>query len=209
MIRNSFVKGMLLLGALSLGLLAQAQQQPKCRFRLQSTDLAVTYAAEGGKIAFTDSNRFWMHGGSAEAAFTLYRGFGLAASINGAHASGIVPGVDVNKVSFLAGPRYSFNTTRWTERWLKSGRSTSIFGEALFGATHAFNGLFPSSTGNVRSSANAFTTQIGGGVNVALAKGFGLRPVQIDYVYSALPNTGSDTQHGIRLAAGVTYHIGK
>jgi hypothetical protein len=164
MIRNSLVKGMLLLGVLNLGLLAQAQQQPKCKFRLQSTDLAVAYAAEGGKIAFTDSNRFWMHGGSAEAAFTLYRGFGFAATINGAQ-----------------------------ERWLKSRRSTSILGEALFGATHAFNGLFPSSTGSVKSSANAFTTQIGGGVNVALPRGFGLRPVQIDYVY-----TGCRTKAAIR-----------
>lgn len=206
---KSLRKGMLLLGTLSIGLLAQAQQQPERKVRPLSTDLAVTYSAEGGKIAPSDSDRFWMHGGSAEAVFTLYRGFGLAASVNGGHASGIAPGVDVSKVSFVAGPRYSFDITRWTERWLKSRRTTSVFGEALFGATHAFNGLFPTRRGAVKSSADAFTTQIGGGVNVALAKGFGLRPFQIDYVYTALPNDGSDAQHDIRLAIGVTYHIGK
>jgi hypothetical protein len=198
---------MLLLGALSFSLLAQAQQ-PDDKVRLQSTDVAVTYSAEGGKVAPSKSDRFWMHGGSAEAAFTLYRGFGLAVNVNGEHASSIAPGVDVNKVSFVGGPRYNYDTTRFTERWLKS-RRTSAFGEALVGGVHAFNGLFPAGMAGVKSSTNAFAAQIGGGVNVSLAKGFGMRPFQMDYIYTALPNTGTDAQHDIRLSIGVTYHIGK
>lgn len=205
--RTNLFGGMLLLGALSFSLLAQAQQ-PDDKVRLQSTDVAVTYSAEGGKVAPSKSDRFWMHGGSAEAAFTLYRGFGLAVNVNGEHGSGIAPGVDVSKVSFVIGPRYSYNTTRFTERWLKT-RSTSVFGETLVGAVHAFNGLFPAHGGGLKSSTDAFAAQIGGGMNVSLAKGFGLRPFQMDYIYTALPNNGSDAQHDIRLSIGVTYHIGK
>ncbi|HEX2999663.1 MAG TPA: hypothetical protein VHR86_05445 [Armatimonadota bacterium] len=205
--RTNLLGGMHLLGALSFSLLAQAQQ-PEDKIRLQSTDVAVTYSAEGGKVAPSKSDRFWMHGGSAEAAFTFYRGLGLAVNINGQHASSIAPGVDVNKVSFVVGPRYSYDTTRFTERWLKS-RKTSVFGETLMGATHAFNGLFPSGMQGIKSGTNAFAAQIGGGVNVSLAKGFGLRPFQMDYIYTALPNTGTDAQHDIRLSIGVTYHIGK
>jgi hypothetical protein len=72
---------------------------------------------------------------------------------------------------------------------------------------HAFNGLFPSSGNTVKSSANAFAMQVGGGVNVALAKGFGLRALQLDYIYTTLPNNGTNTQHDLRMGIGITYHL--
>lgn len=199
----------LLLGALSLSLLAQAQQQPEHKFRLQSVDLAVTYSPQVGKVAPSKSDRFWMQGGSADVAVTLYRGFGVAASLTGQHASNITPGIDVNKITFVTGPRYTYNTARWTDRLLGPKHPSSVFGEALFGTVHGFNGLFPAGGTTVKSSANAFAMQVGGGIDIALAKGFGVRALQLDYFHSRLPNNGTDSQHELRMAFGVTYHIGR
>lgn len=205
--RRTLFGGVLLLGAMTFSLLTQAQQ-PGRRFRLPSADVAVTYNAESGKTVGSD-DRFWMQGGSLDAAFPVFHGLGVAVNLSGQHASEISSSVDLSKITFVAGPRYTFNTTRFTERMLKSKRATSIFGESLFGTVHGFNGLFPSATGGTRSSANALAMQIGGGVGVSLGRGFGLRPVQVHYIYTALPNGSTDTQHDVRLGAGITYHIGR
>jgi hypothetical protein len=51
--------------------------------------------------------------------------------------------------------------------------------------------------------------QLGGGVDVALSRGFGVRAIEVDYVRTSLPNNASNTQNDLKIAFGVTYHIGK
>jgi hypothetical protein len=69
--------------------------------------------------------------------------------------------------------------------------------------------MFPASGNNVRSSAGAFAMQVGGGVNVVLAKGFGLRAFQLDYVRTTLSNNVTDIQHDLRMGIGVTWRLGR
>ncbi len=206
--RKTSFMGIMLLGALTTGLTARAQQaQPVQEFRLQSADLAVTYTTERAKISPGDCGCFWLQGGSANAALTFFHGLGVAANLSGGHASNIAPGVDVSKVSFIAGPRYTYNTSRWSDSYLDVKRGTSVFGEWLFGGVYAFNGLFPATAGGFKSSASAFAMQVGGGLDVALGNGFSVRAFELDYVRSDLPNNGTDTQNHLRLAFGVSYHI--
>jgi hypothetical protein len=205
--RKTLFVGVLLLGASIVNLPAQAQQTAR-GLGLQSADLAVTYGAEAGKVA-ASSNSFWMQGGSIDTAVTLFRGLGLAANLSGERASDVSPGADVNRITFVAGPRYSFNVARLTERWLGPKHPSSIFGQTLFGTVHAFNGLFPHSDGTLTSSANAFAMQVGGGINVGIARGFGVRIIEVEYLYTTLPNNGTNTQHDLRLTCGVAYHIGR
>jgi hypothetical protein len=73
---------------------------------------------------------------------------------------------------------------------------------------HGFDGKFPAGSGTT-ATANSFAYQLGGGYDLALVRGFGLRVVEVDYFHSALPNNGSGTQNDIRLAFGVSYHIGR
>jgi hypothetical protein len=171
-----------------------------------STDVAVTYTASRGNVAANNGDSFWMQGGSADAALTFFHGLGAAVNLTGQHATNIAPGIDLNRLSFLAGPRYTYSTARWTDRYLGTKHATRIFGEALFGAVHGFNGRFPSATG-LQSSADAFAMQLGGGADVAIARGFGVRALELDYVRSSLPNGGGDTQNDFRLAVGVSYHL--
>jgi hypothetical protein len=169
--------------------------------------MAITYAPERAQIVPGYCGCFWLEGAGAEVAVNWRKGFGLAASVSGGHASQVAPGVDVNKIMFLGGERYTHKLRSW-HTGTPQERNLQIFGEWLFGDVHAFNGVFPAS-GGAKSSADAFAMQAGGGVNMSLYKRIGLRLLQIDYVKTALPNNVSDAQDDLRLAAGLTYRFGK
>ena len=184
----------------SPSLWAQALQGPAF------VDMSVTYAAERAQIAPGNCSCFWLQGGGADVALTFWKGFGAAASLTGAHVSNYAPGLDINKIAYLGGPRYTH--TVWT-RGAGSGQRPrlQIFGEALFGGVHAFSGAFPSSVG-ITTTANSFALQTGGGINLFLSRSIGVRLLEADYVRTQLPNNYSRSQNDVRLAFGVTYHFG-
>jgi hypothetical protein len=190
-----------LLGALTLTLSAHAQQNG-----LSSVDFGLTYSVERAKIASTACGCFWMQGSGLDAALGLYRGLSVAVSVTGETSSNIAPGVDLSKVAVMAGPRYTLNTGRWMRRMPGLRHGTGIFGEALVGGVHGFNGVF-STPGGIRENTNSLSLQFGGGLNIGLAKGFGLRAIEVDYVRSRFRDFGSNTQNDLRLAAGVTFHL--
>jgi hypothetical protein len=185
------VLSVLLPGALMMTAAAVAQA-PKAD--ATSTDIAVTYSLERAKIALTDCGCFWLNGGSADAAFNFFHGFGVAGNVTGEHASNVVPNSGISQISFMGGPRYTFVRKRHIR----------AFGEGLFGGVHAFDTSFPGSTGP--SSGNAFSMQLGTGVDVLLTGGLGLRLFEVDYVRTTLPNNASNSQNDLRLAFGVSYH---
>jgi hypothetical protein len=207
MMRKTVARDTLLAGVFILaGAAACAQQaQPIARRSSLSIDLGLTYVAERAKIAPGNCGCFWPHGGGADAAITFGKGLGIAAVLNGDHASNIAPGVDVNRVAFMAGPRYTRRIHTWSAD-SQQERNLQFFGEGLFGVTHAFDGVYPASSG-VTSSANAFAMQAGGGINLRLSKNFGLRLVQVDYARTTLPNNASNTQNDLRLAFGIAWHF--
>jgi outer membrane immunogenic protein len=202
--RGRFCSGVLLAVALACGpaLLAQQAMRPR------SVDLAVTYSAERAKIASIDCGCFWLQGGSVSGSVPLFRGLSVAANFTAEHASNITPGVDLGTLAVMAGPRYTLNTRRWTDRWLGYKREVSLFGEGLFGFAHGFDGSFPVTSG-IETSANTFSLQLGGGLNIGLSKHFGLRALEVDFVRTNFPNTLGDAQNDLRLAFGITYRPGR
>jgi hypothetical protein len=199
-----FRRGSPLLGVLALTLMAQAQQQ----FKLPSVDLGLTYSTDRAKIVSTDCGCFWLQGGSVDASVALFRGLGVAANLTGETSSNITPGVDLSKLAFMVGPRYFLSTSRWTRRLPKLRIGTGIFGEALFGSAHGFDSAFWTTSGP-KGSANALSMQFGGGLNIGLRRGFGLRAIELDYVRTSFANLASNTQNDLRIAVGVTYHVGE
>jgi hypothetical protein len=202
------IRGKVLLAGVFLFVCASALGQKDDNREKQSqvsTDFGLTYAAERAYIAPGNCDCFWFNGGGADAAVTFWKGLGISAALTGDHASDITPGVDISKVSYLAGPRYTYKP--WV---LKVRRESKLpvqaFGEALFGGVHAFDGAFPSATG-VKSSADSYAMQIGGGVNIFISKRFAIRFPEVDYVRTALPNGASDVQNDLRLGFGVTCHL--
>lgn len=87
--------------------------------------------------------------------------------------------VDVTQIAAMAAPRYTCGTSRWTKRTFGEQRRTGVFGEVLFGGVHEIDGVYPSSTG-LKTSATAFFLQAGGGFNISIARGVGLRAIEVD-----------------------------
>lgn len=201
-------KTILWMSALLLAVIFQARAEAQQSERSFAAEVGVTYNAERAKIASVPCGCFWLQGGSVDGAITIYRGIGAAVKVTGEHRSNAAPGVDLNKFALMAGPRYTHGISRWTSRYLGEKHTADVFGEALFGYVHGFNSVFPSQTG-VQTSANAFSMQIGGGLNVNLARGFGLRALELGYVHSALPNSTSNRQNDFVVGIGITYRVGR
>ncbi len=189
----------------SVCLLATAPRQYAQEPRRVSTDLSVTYAPERSKIA-PGNCCFWMQGGGADAAVTFWKGLGVAAVFTGDHASNFAPGVDLNKLAYMGGPRYTY--TVWTSNsGIAATPRYQVFAQGLLGGVHGFSGVYPSET-SVVPSANAFSILAGGGFNYLFTRNLGLRLLEVEYARTQLPNGASNAQNDLRLAFGVTYHIG-
>ncbi|MGP8259653.1 MAG: hypothetical protein ACLQM6_06830 [Acidobacteriaceae bacterium] len=206
--QRSLCGSVLLCGVLMTAAAACAQQtHPNLLPGIASADVALTYNLERAKVASSNCGCFWLNGASAEVAVPVYRGFSATGSFGGATASNIAPGVDLSKFTYVFGPRYTYNISRYTDRYTKK-HAAQIVGEALFGGTHAFNSSFPAPGGAI-TSANSFAMQLGGGLDIALSRGFGVRALQLDYVRTSLSNNASNTQNDFRIAFGVTYRFAK
>jgi len=197
----------LLVGAFMLaGAAGWAQQSQKpVQTDTGSIDLAITLAGERSQ-ALPGQGNFWFKGGGADAAITFWKGLGIAASLTGDHAKNVAPEVDVNKISFLLGPRYT-----WTA-WKRNANAADplrlqVFAQALGGGAHGFRGLYPAPGGTETTKATSPALQAGGGLNLYLTRNFGLRLLEADYVRTTLPNGADNVQNDLRLSAGITWHI--
>ena len=200
--RTTFLASAILVGILALGgTMARAQEQatPAPRVQWTATDMAAIYSTEQSQVTPTGGGNFWFQGASLNGAFTFYRGLGFAADLTGEHASHIAPGVGLNEIDFMVGPRYTFHFSP------KSKHENRFFVEALVGGARGLSSDFPKATG-LDTKASSFSYQVGGGWDIQVTKHIAIRAVEADYIESLLPNNGSDTQHRIRLGFGVTYH---
>lgn len=101
---------------------------PKYRF-----EFSVAYDAVLSNLV--TSSRFSMRGGSAQMQGRIYRGQNVVADIAGEHTANInSTGVGLDLVTVTFGPRYM---------WHPAHRRYGLFGQALAGEAHGFNGLFP------------------------------------------------------------------
>lgn len=200
--RTSICRKVLFAGLLATASFGHAQSEPGRA--PASIDLAITYSTEHAQLSPGTCGCFWLQGGGADAAFTLWKGFGIAAGVTGEMVSNYAPGVDFSKVSYMGGPRYTYTVWKGAPASLPQTR-LQIFGDGLFGAVHAFSGAFPTATG-INTTANSFALQTGGGLNLFFSRSLSVRLLEVDYVRTQLPNGYAGTQNDLRLAFGVSYH---
>jgi hypothetical protein len=182
---------------------AQQTQRPIVQSNV-SADLALTFAVERAQVVPGQAS-FWFKGGGADAAVTFWKGLGVAASLTGDTTLNLAPGVNINKLTYLGGPRYT--RTVWHDQaGSAEQRRLQIFAQGLFGAAHGFDGFYPASPAPT-TSANSFAVQAGGGLNLHLTRSLGIRLLEADYVHTALPNGAANAQNDARVAFGVTYHF--
>jgi len=195
----------LLAGALAVTLNLSAQQaKPTPRKRpFAETNAALVFNIERAQIAQTGSPSFWLKGGAIDASTTLWKGLGVAANLTGEHNENIQSNISLGKFAYMFGPRYTFDPSRHIGG-TTGKRETEVFGEVLLGGVHAFDSAFPG-TNSTRTSASSFSMQAGGGVDIHLVKGLGIRALEMDWVHTSLPNNASNTQNDLRLAFGMSW----
>lgn len=206
MMAKVFSRIMLLGSAISLSGVTQAQQQPPVTSGHHTDiDVAVTYVAERSKIASVDCGCFWLQGGSGDVAFTFYHGLGVDVNLTGVHSGDIQSGLELDKVMFALGPRYTYRLEK--EKFRYAGKEgLALFGEGLIGGVHGFNSVFPATAG-VAGAASSFATLVGGGLDIGVTKTIAVRAIEADYVRSTMPNNADNVQNDVRLAAGITFHF--
>lgn len=186
-------KRAVLCGVLMMAATAFAQNTPVKETR-PIVDVSVMYSVEHAKVISADSA--WLQGGSGELAFPLYRNLGAALNVTGARNGNLGAGRgSFSKVAFVAGPRYTLPL-----------RNFRVYGEALFGGVHGFDATFPS-IGGANASANAFSMQAGGGLDMDWKRHIAIRAIEASYVSTHLPNGGSNIQNDLKLTTGIVLRI--
>lgn len=159
--------------------------------------LEVTLAYTADRGTGSGGTPFWMQGGKAEFAIALTRGLSLTGEVGALHVSNInSANQNLGMVSYLVGPRYSF---RYSHRY-------TPFVQALVGGVHGFDAYFPTTNGSgITPDALAFAA--GGGVNIAISRHLSIRPVQVDYFQTQLPNNTTGRENNLRMGAGLVFLI--
>lgn len=182
-IRSTFAASFLSLMALS----ACAQNAPRSEVALDYTYVH-TNAPPGGCGCFP------MNGGSGSFAYRFKPALAVVADFGAVHAGNVdSTGLDLTLTTFLFGPRYShpIAKTRFTP-----------FAQVLIGAVHASGGLAPSKTISA-SSSTAFAATVGGGLDYKLTHHIIIRPAQVEYFVTMLPNQADGHQNNLRINSGL------
>ena len=197
---------LLALAALCLaGLPAHAQAESAASGPDSNVYVAVTYA--GSFSNHTDGNRFFLNGGAVQLHAPFHKGLAVEAAATGLHSGGSTSTVAPLDLVILAfGPSYTIHPRP----------RLAIFGEVLFGEADGFHSTFSYASGpsndpnyGIDVSASSLALQAGGGADLHLKHRLGIRAVQVDYLRTQLPNGITNVQNNIRVAAGLTFRLGK
>lgn len=193
---------MLMMTGMAKPRVSAASKPPAKKF---STDVGITYVPEYARIVNQNCSCFWLQGVSGDASLNFYRGLGVDVDLTDGEAKKIQPNVNLSKLTFAVGPRYTWDTAKWKNGKV-AGHPGRIFVQSLFGVVHGYNSVFPANGGST-TTANSYSIQFGGGGDLLLGNNFGLRVVELDWVRTALPNASSNTQDDLRLGFGFSYHF--
>ena len=168
--------------------------------------LGFSYVQERTKFVGSGTNPyFMMRGAKADFAYEFTHRLGLVVSGTGLSTVNLRGSLDVEQISLMAGPRYTWNWGHITPTAIN--RKGGVYVEGKAGYVIAISGAYPVN-GVVMDHASALTYLGGAGVNLHLYDRFDLRPVELEYVRDQLPNGGTNVQNSLRLGAGINFHFG-
>ena len=176
-------------GLLLSGALAIAQETTTPVVEVGANYSFVRYNSAQGLREFTEN------GGSGYFEYNLTKLVGLVGDLGG-YNNGTN---NFKSFSYLFGPRFNMRRSRFVP-----------YAQFLFGGTYAWAGS--TATGPIAGTTqNGFTTAAGGGLDVQLTPHIALKPIQLEYVMSQLPQLGTNVnsiQNNLRYSAGVVLRLG-
>ena len=141
---------------------------------------------------------FGSQGGSGTFIYNISKAIGVVADLGGYH-NGDDANFDPTTFSYLFGPRFSLR---------KSSRFTPYV-QALVGGARVSTSLVDANTGNPIVQ-NGFAAAFGGGLDVRVTNHIAVKPFQIEYLMTQVPNiwSANNTQNNIRYSAGLVFRFG-
>lgn len=169
---------------------AVAQETPSVA-EVGMTFSSTTFYPGSGVPSFT------AFGGSGVLALNVNKFLGVVADL-GAYHNGGDANFNPTTFSYLFGPRLNLRKSKVTP-----------YVQALFGGAHVSTSLVDANTGSALSE-NGFAMAFGGGLDVRVSKHLAVKPFQLEYLRTRLPNVWntSDTQNNLRYSAGVVFSFG-
>lgn len=197
-VRAAVMRGLTLVTLLAISLTGRAQARPVTVFGLDpgqtsAMELGFNYTYFHANAPPAQCGCFSMNGGGGTLVMNMPRGVSLVADLEGAHASKINgTSQNVSIFNYMFGPRYSYRTpSRFTP-----------YGEVLVGgAEELSNYAFV-------QNRQALAVSGGGGVSRVLNRHLAWNMVEVDYVYSRLPNAVNDHQNDLRVSTGIVFRFG-
>ena len=180
-----------------LSLTASAQAKPSGTFgtepgQVAHMEIGLGYTYFHANAPPSGCGCFSLNGGAGSVTINASHGLGLVVDLSGVHASQVNSTAQwITIFDYFAGPRYSFRShSRFTP-----------FVQGLIGGSRE--------TSNTVSltSANAFAGGGGAGVNAVLGRHLGWNIVEVDYIYSQLPNGVNNYQSDLRVSSRILFRF--
>jgi hypothetical protein len=145
----------------------------------------------GGTPSFTAT------GGSGSFVYNINKTFGAVADLGGYH-NGSDGNLSPTTFSYLFGPRLSLRKKKVTP-----------YVQALFGGVRVTSNFVDPNTG-ASAAQNAFAAAFGGGMDVRVSDHVYLKPFQVEYMMTRVPNlwSSNNMQNNLRYSAGIVFRIG-
>ncbi len=185
------MKAAFALAALTLPLTANAQMQNN------SLEVGLRYSTTAANAPPGSCGCFFLQGAAIDAAVPVLPRLRVVVEAGGSTISHVPASTrGLSEITLLAGPRYSLPIHRWR-----------INTQALFGAVRGFDSDFIVSTNTHTDTSTNFAMAIGGSIETPITRTILLRPVQVDYLQTNLPNGIDNRQRNIRIGAGLTFRV--
>lgn len=189
--------GFFLAALLSLAPLCAAQRT------IPLPAINLRYSAQISNAPAGTCGCFALQGGAIDAAWKLFRlgskgpALGFVADVDAVHTATVSNApYGLTLSTFTFGPRVT----------VPVHKKVRAFGQVLFGVAHGSGSQFPEGNSLV-PSANSFALNLGAGADYSLNRLISIRPLQLEYLRTQLPNTTSGWQSSLRLGAGITFHL--
>jgi outer membrane immunogenic protein len=181
----------ILLGLLGTAHLASAQETS--RFELYGGFSYIRFNVNANLPGVAPSATYNAYGGGSQLEYNANHWLGAVADLAGYGAFATSDGALIGGAfTYLFGPRVNFRH-----------RNVAPFAQVLFGGIATTDGI------GVSGPQNNFAMTAGGGVDFKVSANISVRPVQLEYLMTRLPNGLNNREDNVRIGAGITLDLGR
>jgi outer membrane protein OmpA-like peptidoglycan-associated protein/opacity protein-like surface antigen len=194
--KRSLLSVLVLVANISLAAAAQEQTTDPVNI-VPRLDLSAGYSLIHANAPPGGCECFNVNGAYLSAGLHVTNWLSVVAEGTGGRASNISAlGQNLTLITYLAGPRVSFQKKRLTP-----------FAQVLAGGAHGSDSYFPSGT-SFSTTANSFAFSAGGGLDIRLTRRFALRAPYVAYLKTGFPNGADNSQNHLMIGVGLVANFG-